>query len=97
MPDRAEWHWPPRKPAPILWLELTHLEVDTMERHERFTGPVALFLGGLLVLVGGYHVLRNNLGIELGPLDGDLIWPSVVLIFGLLLIARSVQRSQTGG
>jgi hypothetical protein len=56
----------------------------------------ALFLGGLLIFVGGYHVLRNNLGIDLGPLDGELIWPSVVVILGLLVIARSMRRSQSG-
>jgi uncharacterized integral membrane protein len=66
-----------------------------MERRERFTGFGALLIGSVLILVGGYYVLRNNLGVELGPLDGDLIWPAIVVILGLLVIVRSIRRTET--
>jgi hypothetical protein len=66
-----------------------------MDRRDRLPGIGALLIGSVLILVGGYYVLRNNLGVELGPLDGDLIWPAIVVILGLLVIVRSTRRTDT--
>jgi hypothetical protein len=65
-----------------------------MERRERPGALGALLFGGLLILVGGYHFLRNNLGIELGPLDGELIWPAVVIVIGVLIVVRSIRPAE---
>jgi hypothetical protein len=47
-----------------------------------------LLLGLLLLFVGGYYFLRNTLGFDLGELDGEALWPVVVIVFGALLLLR---------
>ncbi len=47
-----------------------------------------LLFGLLLLFVGGYYFLRNTLGFDLGELDGEALWPIVVLVIGGLLVAR---------
>jgi hypothetical protein len=49
--------------------------------------------GALLVFVGGYDFLRNDMGLNLGELDGDLVWP-VAVILGCLLLARGLRSPQ---
>jgi hypothetical protein len=66
-----------------------------MRERERFTGVGALIFGGVLVLVGGYYFLRNNLGFDLGPLDGELIWPAIVIIIGIVVVMRGLRPSAT--
>jgi hypothetical protein len=68
-----------------------------MQHRERFTGVGALLFGGILIVVGGYYVLRNNLGFDLGELDGDLIWPAVAVIIGGLFVFRGLGRSEPQG
>jgi hypothetical protein len=68
-----------------------------MQHRERFNGAGALLFGGILIVVGGYYVLRNNLGFDLGELDGDLIWPAVVVIIGGLFVLRGLGRSEPQG
>jgi len=52
----------------------------------------ALFFGALLLFVGGYYFLRNNLGLDLGELDGELLWPAIVIVLGGLLVLRGFRR-----
>ena len=66
-----------------------------MRQRERFTEVGALIFGGVLVLVGGYYFLRNNLGVDLGPLDGELIWPATVIIIGIVVVMRGLRPSAT--
>ena len=47
-----------------------------------------LLIGLLLLFVGGYYFLRNTLGFDLGELDGEALWPIVVIVFGALLLLR---------
>ena len=47
------------------------------------------------MLVGGYYFLRNNLGFDLGPLDGELIWPAIVIIIGIVVVMRGLRPSAT--
>jgi hypothetical protein len=47
-----------------------------------------LLFGLLLLFVGGYYFLRNTLGFDLGELDGEALWPIVVIVFGGLLLLR---------
>jgi hypothetical protein len=57
----------------------------------------ALIFGALLLFVGGYYLLRNTLGLELPELDGDKLWPVLVLALGLALVLRGfVTRGESG-
>ena len=60
------------------------------------SGFAALFFGALLLFVGGYYFLRNNLGFDLGELDGELVWPAVIFVLGGLLVWRGVRHVGTG-
>ncbi|HLO35587.1 MAG TPA: hypothetical protein VK194_05875 [Candidatus Deferrimicrobium sp.] len=42
----------------------------------------ALVLGAIILFVGGYYVLRNTLGLDLGELDWEPIWPVLLVILG---------------
>jgi hypothetical protein len=55
--------------------------------HQRFG---RFLFGVLLLFVGGYYFLRNTLGFDLGELDGEAVWPIVVVVIGVLVVARSV-------
>lgn len=44
------------------------------------------FWGAVLVVLGVYFLL-NNLGL-LGWLRGDIVWPVILILFGIFLIAR---------
>ncbi len=57
----------------------------------RSSATGALVLGALLLFVGGYYFLRNDLGFDLGELDGDLVWPIVAVFLGGLLLARGLR------
>lgn len=60
----------------------------------RSSATGALVLGALLVFVGGYYFLRNDLGLNLGELDSDLVWPVVAVILGALILARGFRSPQ---
>ena len=53
----------------------------------------ALTFGAILLFVGGYYVLRNTLGFDLGELDGERIWPIVVVVIGVGIVLRAIDRS----
>ena len=44
--------------------------------------------GGLL-FVGGYYVLRNTPGFDLQELDGEKVWPVIVLAIGVAVLVRA--------
>ncbi len=60
----------------------------------RSSAAGALVLGALLLFVGGYYFLRNDLGLDLGELDSDLVWPIVAVVLGALLLARGLRSPQ---
>jgi uncharacterized integral membrane protein len=57
-------------------------------RRRRIGGIGALLLAVVLIIIGGYYVLRNTMGINLPELNGDAIWPIFVIILGIGLLSR---------
>ena len=57
-------------------------------RRHRLSGFGALLLATLLLIVGGYYLLRNTLGFSLPELDGEAIWPILVIILGIGVLSR---------
>ncbi len=49
-----------------------------------------IIIGVTLLLVGGYYFLRNTLGLDLGDLDEDAIWPVIVLALGAWIVFRGL-------
>lgn len=49
-------------------------------------GVWSWFWGAALVLVGAYYLLKN-LG-WLNWLHGDVLWPSLLIVLGILLLVR---------
>ena len=65
-----------------------------MRRH-RASGAGGLVVGLVLIAIGTYYVLTNTLGIDLPELDGDMIWPIIVMAIGVLIVFRAT-RDQLG-
>jgi hypothetical protein len=63
-----------------------------VRRHRWDAG--ALIFGALLVFVGGYYLLRNTLGMGLPELDGEKVWPVVVLALGVVFVVNAITRRQ---
>lgn len=66
-----------------------------MRRNVRRNGG-AMILALILLGVGGYYLLRNTLGIDLGELDEDAVIPVVAVAFGLWLLYRSLSSPDEG-
>ncbi len=66
-----------------------------MNGHDRGRDLGAVLFGAILLFVGGYYVLRNTLGFDLGELDAERIWPIAVVIIGAMIVVRAVDRSST--
>jgi uncharacterized integral membrane protein len=64
-----------------------------MNGRERGRDAGALLFGAILLIVGGYYVLRNTLGFDLGELDGERIWPVIVVLIGAMIVLRAIDRS----
>jgi hypothetical protein len=56
----------------------------------------AVVFGGIILFVGGYYFLRNTLGFDLGELDGNAIWPIIVIAVGLAIVMRASRRRARG-
>ena len=65
-----------------------------MRRH-RASGAGGVVVGLVLIAIGTYYVLTNTLGIDLPELDGDMIWPIIVMAIGVLIVFRAT-RDQLG-
>jgi uncharacterized integral membrane protein len=55
----------------------------------RRRGLGGILIALLLITVGVYYVLRNTLGFDLAELDGEAIWPILVVILGLGIMERA--------
>ncbi len=61
-----------------------------MFRRSLRTNGGGLILAVVLILVGGYYFLRNTLGLDLGELDDDAVWPMVVIALGAWILYRNL-------
>jgi hypothetical protein len=101
-PQPAE---PPRPPGPGAsrqeWREWRHQQRDHWSGG--WYGPWAWggggvwpwFWGAALVLIGAYYLLQN-LGL-LGWLKGDVLWPSLLILLGVVLLVRRGTGSKPPG
>lgn len=58
-------------------------------RSTRHLGVGALLVGIVLIAIGSYYVLRNTFGFDLAELDGEAIWPILVVALGLGILERT--------
>lgn len=63
---------------------------------ERRVDTGALVLGGLLVVLGGYFLLREGFGIELPEIDWDLVWPIGIILLGVAVLLGARGRRSSG-
>lgn len=52
-----------------------------------------LIFGLVVLFVGGYFVFRNTLGFDLPELDGDMVWPILVVGLGLAILFNGGRRN----
>ena len=46
--------------------------------------------------MGSWYLLRNTFGLDLPELDGEAVWPILVVLLGGVILARSMgRRSET--
>jgi uncharacterized membrane protein YfcA len=60
-------------------------------RADRRTGVWTLVFALILIVVGSYYVFRNTLGLALPELHDEQVVPIIVLVFGLVLLYRSLE------
>ena len=63
------------------------------ERHPVLDLGGPLF-GAILLVVGGYYLLTNTLGISLPELNWDMIWPLFVITLGAGILWRAISRPE---
>lgn len=56
----------------------------------------AIIFGLLLLTVGGYYFLRNTLGLDIGPIDSEAVWPIVVIALGAWIVLRNLAEARQG-
>ncbi len=65
------------------------------QRIERRSGVGTVVVALILIVLGGYYLLKNALGIALPELDSEVVVPAIALIVGLALLYRVARdRSQ---
>jgi uncharacterized membrane protein len=62
-----------------------------MERRHRLGDYVVPVLGLVLVTVGGWYLLRNTFGLDMPEINGEAIWPIVVLGLGILILWNTLR------
>lgn len=68
----------------------------TSQPRVRRSGVGTVLLAAVLIVVGGYYVLRNTLGIDLPQLDSDQVVPVIAVLVGLVLLYRAWQDRAEG-
>lgn len=67
-----------------------------MHERRRRSDIGALFFGVILLLVGGYYVVTNTLGIDLPDLDWDRLWPILVIGLGVVVLLGALRERHSG-
>lgn len=65
-------------------------------RSARRTGVGTVVFAIVLVVIGGYYVLRNTLGLDLPELDSDQVVPIIAVVIGLALLYRAWTDREAG-
>ncbi len=58
-------------------------------RPARRAGAGTIVFAVVLIVIGGYYVLRNTLGIELPELSSDAVVPVIAVVLGVALLYRA--------
>ena len=56
-----------------------------------------LLFGLILLVVGGYFILRNTLGFAIPDLNWDMIWPLFIVAIGLAILWSALIRGSGSG
>ena len=56
----------------------------------------AIVFGTILLLIGGYYLLQETMGLDLPELDWSRIWPVFLLLLGAVIVYRAWQERQRG-
>lgn len=52
-----------------------------------------IVFGLVVVLIGGYFVLRETLGLAIPELNWDQIWPLILVAIGVSIVWGALERS----
>jgi hypothetical protein len=55
-----------------------------------------LLFGAILVIVGGYVILRNTLGFNIPDLNWDMVWPLFIVALGGAILFGAWARGAGG-
>lgn len=64
-----------------------------MNERRRRVDVFWLVAGVIILFVGGYYLLRNTFGIDIPELDGDMVWPILVIALGASILLGVVRQS----
>lgn len=67
-----------------------------MERRRRFADFGGLILALVLITVGGWYLLRNTFGFDMPEINGDAIWPIIVIALGIGILSNALRAHQEG-
>lgn len=67
--------------------------MEVHERRRRRDGAGIVF-GVILLLVGGYYLLDQTLGLAMPELNWDRIWPLFVILLGGVILYGAWARSR---
>jgi uncharacterized integral membrane protein len=67
-----------------------------MRGRDRRLDVGGIVFGAILLLVGGYFLLRNTFGFEIPDLDWDMIWPLLIIALGIGVLVGAL-RVRSGG
>ncbi len=68
-----------------------------MDRYRRRRDDGGIVFGVIVLLVGGYFLLRNTFGLTIPDINWDQVWPVAVILLGLLVVYRAMSTHQGPG
>lgn len=66
----------------------------TMDERHRRRDRGGIVFGVILLLVGGYYLLQQTLGLNLPDLNWDQLWPVIVMIIGGVIVYGAWSRNR---